>query len=126
VRALPVLDDRKRLVGMLSMGDILKTIWPKYMSLMNLGDFTWDGMVEGLAKKSQSIPVKELMTQEVITVEEDAPLMECVDHMVKNNVKKLPVIGPGGAVTGMLYERDLFFAIVKAMLDNPGIAGKKP
>lgn len=123
VRALPVLDTEMHFVGMLSMGDILKAIWPSYMSLMNLGDFTWDGMVEQVAKKSQNILVKDLMTTEVITVKEDAPLMECVDHMIKYTVKKLPVIGPSGTVTGMLYERDLFFFIVKAMLDDGTAAG---
>ncbi len=123
VRALPVLDERMRFVGMLSMGDILKAIWPSYMSLMNLGDFTWDGMVEQIAKKAQNILVRDLMTTEIITVNEDAPLMECVDHMIKYTVKKLPVISPAGTVTGMLYERDLFFAIVKAMIDNESASG---
>lgn len=123
VRALPVLDDQARFVGMLSMGDILKAIWPSYMSLMNLGDFTWDGMVEQVAKKAQNIIVKDLMTTEIITVPEDAPLMECVDHMIKFGVKKLPVIGPAGTVTGMLYERDLFFAIVRAMLNDGPVQG---
>ena len=126
VRALPVLDEQRKLVGMLSMGDILKAIWPSYMSLMNLGDFTWDGMVEGLAKRSQDLPVQGLMTSEVITVHEDSPLMECVDHMLKFNVKKLPVVDAKEKVTGMLYERDLFFAIVKSMLNTIGPAGKKP
>ena len=123
VRALPVLDDQMKFVGLLSMGDILKAIWPSYMSLMNLGDFTWDGMVEGIAKRSQDIPVKDLMTRSVITVHEEAPLMECVDHMLKFTVKKLPVVDAGGKVVGMLYERDLFFAIVGAMLtvrNDPG------
>lgn len=125
VRALPVLDAHRKLTGMLSMGDILKAIWPSYMSLSNLGDFTWDGMVEGLVKKSQDIPVKDLMTGEVVTVPENAPLMECVDHMLKFNVKKLPVVSAEGKVAGMLYERDVFFAIVKTMLDKPGPAGGK-
>jgi CBS domain-containing protein len=118
VRALPVLDDQMRFVGLLSMGDILKAIWPSYMSLMNLADFAWDGMVEGIARRSQGLPVKDLMTTEVITVRADAPLMECVDHMLKFNVKKLPVVSASGQVTGMLYERDLFFAIVGAMLNT--------
>jgi len=125
VRALPVLDSNRKLAGMLSMGDILKAIWPSYMSLMNLGDFAWDGMVEKIAKKSQDFPVKDLMTTEVIAVPEDAPLMECVDHMLKFGVKKLPVIDAGGKVTGMLYERDLFFTIVKAMLNNDIPSGEK-
>ena len=118
VRALPVLNAKGHLVGMISMGDILKAIWPSYMSMMNLGDFTWDGMVEHIAKRMKDASVGSLMTKEVITVPEEAPLMECVDHMLKFNVKKLPVLNAAGVVIGMLYERDVFFAVVKSMMNN--------
>lgn len=118
VKGLPVLDKNGKLIGMLSMGDILKAVFPSYLSMMNLGDFTWDGMVESMAKKVSNKKVEALMTEPVVTVDEDASLMECVDHMIKHNIKRLPVIDPSGKVTGMLYERDVFFAITKAMLDE--------
>lgn len=118
VKGLPVLDQDGKMVGFLSIGDILKAVFPPYMSLMNLGDFTWDGMVEDMAKKAGDRKVSEMMTIKVISVNEDAPLMECVDHMIKNNVKRLPVLGKDGTVVGILYERDVFFAITKAMLNN--------
>lgn len=118
VKGLPVLDDNGRLVGMLSMRDILKAVFPFYLTMMELGDFTWDGMVEGIARKSSGKLVKDVMSKVVITVHEDAPLMECVDHMIKHNIKRLPVIDRSGKVVGMLYERDVFFAITKAMLDE--------
>ncbi len=124
VKGLPVLDASGKMVGFLSMGDILKAVFPSYMSLMNLGDFTWDGMVEDMAKKARDKKVSEMMTTKVISVNEDAYLMECVDHMIKNNVKRLPVIGKDGRVTGILYERDVFFAITKAMLDENTGGGK--
>ncbi len=126
VRALPVLDEQMKFVGLLSMGDILKAIWPKYMSLMSLGNFAWDGMVEELARRSKDLRVEDLMTREVVTVRPDSPLMECVDHMLKFGVKKLPVVDPDGAVAGMLYERDLFFAIVGAILNDSGKPEGKP
>jgi len=118
VKGLPVLDNSGRMIGFLSIGDILKAVFPSYLSLMNLGDFTWDGMVENMAKKAGDKKVTEMMTREVISVSEDAPLMECVDHMIKNNVKRLPVIGKNGKVAGILYERDVFNAITKAMLEE--------
>jgi CBS domain-containing protein len=92
------------------------------MDLMNLGEFTWDGMLEETAKKVAGKKVYTLMTKNVTTVKEDAPLMDAVDHLIKRNVKRLPVLDKGGKVIGMLYERDLFFAIVKAML-NENIGG---
>jgi len=92
--------------------------------LMNLGEFTWDGMLEETAKKTADKKVYTLMTKDVITVKEDSSLMDAVDHLIKRNVKRLPVIDKTGKVIGMLYERDVFFAIVKAMLNENTGGGK--
>ncbi|MEK6745146.1 MAG: CBS domain-containing protein [Nitrospirota bacterium] len=118
VKALPVLDDHGSLVGILSIGDILKAVYPSYLYLMDLGEFTWDGMVESFAKKMSDRKVSDLMTQSVITVHEESSLMECVDHMLKNGVKRVPVMSREGAVVGMIYERDVFYEITRSMLDR--------
>lgn len=115
VKGLPVLDDSGKAIGMLTMRDILKAVLPSYMSLMNLGDFTWDGMLEEMAERVAGKKIEEVMSHEVTTVGEEAPLMECVDHMIRGNFKRLPVVDEAGKVVGMLYERDLFLAITKAM-----------
>ena len=118
VMGLPVLDDTGKLIGMLSMMDILRAVYPSYMSMMNLGDFTWDGMLESLAKKAGDRKVQELMTSTVITIHEDDPLMECVDRILKKHVRRMPVLNKEGKVVGMVYLRDIFFAITKAMLEE--------
>jgi CBS domain-containing protein len=115
VKGLPVLDKNGKMVGFLSIGDILKAVFPSYMALMNLGDFTWDGMVEDFARKAACKLVSEVMTTKIVTVPDEAPLMECVDHMLRNNVKRLPVVDQSGKVVGMLYERDVFYEITRAM-----------
>jgi CBS domain-containing protein len=124
VKGLPVIDDKGVLAGVLSMGDILKAVFPSYMSMMDLGDFTWEGMVESLAMKVADRKVRELMTKEVVTVREDAPLMECVDHMIKRDVKRLIVLDMNGKVAGTLYERDIFNVITRVMLDEGGKAAR--
>ena len=118
VMGLPVLDEKGKLVGMLSMTDILRAVYPSYMSMMNLGDFTWDGMLESLAKKAGDRKVKELMASPVVTIHEDDPLMECVDRILRKHVRRMPVLDKTGKVVGMVYIRDIFFAITKAMLDE--------
>jgi CBS domain-containing protein len=123
VKALPVLDENMKLVGILSIGDILKAVYPSYMYLMDLGEFAWDGMVEAFARKAADRKVRDLMTTRVITVKEDSTLMECVDHMLKNNVKRVPVLNKENFVSGMLYERDVFFEITRAMTEK---SGKEP
>ncbi|MFA5824281.1 MAG: CBS domain-containing protein [Thermodesulfovibrionales bacterium] len=124
VKALPVLDASGNLKGVLSIGDILKAVHPAYMDLMDLGSFAWDGMVETFAQKAAGKKVRDLMTPKVITVKEDATLMECIDHMLKNNVKRVPVLNKENKVAGMLYERDVFYEITKAMLDENTGGGK--
>ena len=124
VKALPVLDASGNLIGILSIGDILKAVHPAYMDLMNLGSFAWDGMVETFAKKASGKQVKDLMTPKVITVKEDATLMECIDHMLKNKVKRVPVLNKENRVAGMLYERDVFYEITKSII-NETAGGEK-
>ena len=118
VMGAPVLDEKGNLVGILSMTDVLRAVYPSYMSMMNLGDFTWDGMLESLACQAGDKKVGDLMTRKVITVREDDPLMECVDHMLKGHVRRMPVLSKGGTVVGMIYLRDIFFAVTHAMLDE--------
>jgi CBS domain-containing protein len=124
VKALPVLDSSGNLTGILSIGDILKAVHPVYMDLMNLGSFAWDGMVETFAQQVAVKKVWDLMTIKVITVKEDSTLMECIDHMLKNNVKRVPVLNKDNRVTGMLYERDVFYEITKSMI-NENTEGEK-
>lgn len=123
VKALPVLDTQGTLVGMLSMTDILKAIYPPYLSTADLSVFTWDGMLETLARRASGKTVTELMTKEVVTVLEDHPLMGCVDAMLKHGISTLPVVDHAHRLIGMLYKSVLFFVITAAML---GEAGPRP
>jgi CBS-domain-containing membrane protein len=119
VKALPVLDPAGKLIGMLTMSDILRAVYPSYLGMMNLGDFTWDGMLEEMAKKAAGRKVSEVMTNTaVITVRENDSLMECVDHLIKQCVERLPVVDEQGKVVGIIYERDVFYTVAKAMLDD--------
>lgn len=115
VRALPVLEAGGKFIGLVTMGDILKAMMPKYLDLAQLGDFTWDGMVEDLAKKVCRKTVKEMMNTEVITVNEEAPLMSCIDHIIHDHIKRLPVVNDEGRLVGIVYERDVFYAVTRTM-----------
>ncbi|NOY40128.1 MAG: CBS domain-containing protein [Nitrospirae bacterium] len=117
VKGMIVLDNGK-LAGIVSIKDILKTIIPSYMNLTELGEFTWDGMLEEMAKKVADRKVEEIMTKDVITVSEDASLMECADHVVKHNLQRIPVLNKEKQVVGIVYIRDIYYAIVQALFDK--------
>jgi len=75
-------------------------------------------MLESLAKQAGDKKVEMLMTRDVVTVREDDFLMECVDRILKKQVRRMPVLDKTGKVVGMIYMRDIFFAITKAMLEE--------
>jgi len=118
VKGMIVVDKGGNLIGMVSIKDILKTIIPFYMSYSELGEFTWDGMLEEMARKVADKEVQEFMTKDVITIEEDSPLMECADIMVKNNLQRIPVVDKDRKVVGIVYVRDLYYALVKTLLER--------
>ncbi len=118
VKGMIVLDQDKKLVGIVSIKDILRTMIPAYMSYTELGEFTWDGMLENMAKRVADKKVNEFMTKNVITVHEEDPLMECADVIVRHNLQRLPVVDKSKNVVGMVYVRDLYYAIVKTLLDT--------
>jgi CBS domain-containing protein len=62
-------------------------------------------------KQSQSIPVNEIMSREVISVTSHVHIDECMRLMQTHHVRHLPVIDQG-RIIGVLSSRDLFSAII--------------
>lgn len=91
VGALPVLQEKK-LVGILSERDYARKVILKERS-------------------SKGTRVSEIMTSDVITVEETHRINECVALMQANHIRHLVVLRDG-AVIGMLSLRDLFVQII--------------
>jgi len=115
--AMPVIDERGAMAGILSAGGLLSSLLPRYMALASISDFSWEGMAEEIAAKARGRKVAEVMATPVVIVHADAPLMTGLEHMVVNGVRQLPVVDDdGGRVVGMLYERDIFAALTELML----------
>ena len=118
VKGMIVLDSAQNMVGMLSIKDVLSAIMPSYMSITELGEFTWDGMLEQMCKRVEDKKIGDIMKQNVITVPEEAPLMEVADFIVKHNLQRVPVVNKENKVVGIVYVRDLYYAVVKVLFDG--------
>ena len=118
VKGIVVLDARGELVGILSIKDILRATIPVYLDL-KISRFSWDGMLEEMAKRVACSKVKEYMSTQLITVSEDASLMACADLLIKKNLQRLPVVNQENKVVGIVYIRDLYNVISKLFVDQP-------
>jgi CBS domain-containing protein len=117
VKGMLVLDAERRLLGILSIKDILKTIIPSYLSA-SLSEFSWDGMLEDLARRYADKKVGDIMEKKIIAVSEDSPLMECADFIVQHNVQRVPVVNAEKRVVGIVYIRDIYYALVKVLFED--------
>ena len=97
IRRLPVMDKRKRLVGIISEKDILHA---KPSGVTSLS--VWE--VQYLLSE---ITVEEVMTRDVIIINEDSPIEEAARIMADNKIGGLPVLRDG-KVVGIITETDLF------------------
>jgi acetoin utilization protein AcuB len=97
VRRFPVVDKQGRLVGIVSHSDLLYASPSSATSLS-----MWE-----ISYLMSQIKVKEVMTKQVITVAEDAPVEEAARLMVEHKIGGLPVVHDGQLV-GIITESDLF------------------
>ena len=96
VRRLPVVDNEK-LVGIISFTDVLEAKLTGESSL-NI----WD-----LSQKVLSLEVKDVMTANVLSVDQSATIADAARIMLEQKVSGLPVTD-NGKLVGMITESDLF------------------
>jgi len=65
------------------------------------------------------ISVASVMTPDPVTVSPDTPLKDAARIISRNKFNALPVVGPDGALLGLLTTTDILNGLVKALDDSP-------
>ncbi|MCU0917101.1 MAG: DUF190 domain-containing protein [Planctomycetes bacterium] len=113
--SIPVVDDLDRPIGMITQGDLIaRGGMPVRLGLMQpLGQENLDAVLKEMANTT----ARQIMTAPVVAVAEDRFLSEAVDLMLKNKLKRLPVVDAGGKLIGVLARLDVFRTITTEMPD---------
>lgn len=114
ISALPVIDadDTERLVGIVSEGDLMRRVRKPGSSRRSwwLEAFGSDaGAIEEFLKL-RSDHVSDVMTRNVISVEEDTPVADIARLLEKHRIKRVPVVYDG-KVTGIVSRANLLHAL---------------
>ncbi|SDI30035.1 MULTISPECIES: CBS domain-containing protein [Bradyrhizobium] len=120
ISGLPVLDDTKRLVGILTESDFLHRaeIGTGRKRARCLQFLLGPGREGADFVREHGRKVGEVMTRNPVTLQEDASLDDIVRTMEKNNVKRLPVL-KGDALAGIVSRANLLRAVASMAREVP-------
>ena len=109
-RALPVLDRQRRVVGILTDGDLVSRGGILTTSLEEV--LTGSELGQHLAEiRASGRTAADLMTPNPVTVQTDTPIGDAVKAMTERNIKRLPVLNTAGQLAGMVSRVDVLRAL---------------
>ena len=115
ISGMPVVDNDKNVVGIISEKDILCSMFPDMRELVESGakpDF------EEMEKDYSSIlekKVEDIMTKTVATVSPDMPILRAASMMWIRKIRRIPVTD-GGRLVGILSMGDVHKAVFQESL----------
>ncbi len=114
INAVPVIDRRRRLIGLVTKEDLLKALYPDYREYLedvtSAHDFE---QMEANVGDVVKLKANDIMCKKVIYTLGDTPLMRALSRMIVRRVNQLPVIDDEHRVIGMITKSDVFSALFR-------------
>lgn len=110
IGCLPVVDDRGRLVGILTEDEFMaheeSVPWAFFKAPKLLGAWLDEAHIEEAYRRARSTPVGQIMSTPVQTIGPDDPVSTAVEIMLAYTVNHVPVVEED-EVVGVLARHDL-------------------
>ena len=113
-----VVDKEEKLVGIVTEGDIIKVLIPKYItldeSLISVMDVNY---FERKCKENKNLPINEIMSKVAFMVNENDPIIKAAALMVINKIQSVPVVR-GAKVVGIVPRSILLKHVTKVLTEH--------
>jgi CBS domain-containing protein len=105
VRALPVLGDKREVLGVVAQRDVMRALLPQ---IPRAGQ-------EGTAGEAaaRELSVRDIMSRSVLCITEDTGVEEVTNLMINKDVDQLPVVHEG-RLTGIITRSDIIRKLFRA------------
>ena len=97
VRHLPVIDEERAVVGVLSERDLRSLTIPRIV------DEQWLGNLRTALRSK----VVEVMSTDVVTVDQETPVSEIIDLLLEYKIGAIPVLDADGTLAGIVSYIDV-------------------
>jgi len=121
-RSVVVINERRNVIGMLSINDLMQMILPGYLSApkpsmadsIQYSPLFWRGEFKREVETNADMPIGEVMSPAPNEIDAEASLMEATYAMIQHGVRRL-IVKARGKVVGIIREQDLFFEMEKIL-----------
>ncbi len=119
-RAVPVVDEEGRVVGIVTNGDLVRRGGlPVRLELLQTFDTpALHAQLARLAEPHRE--VREVMTSPVVTVRPEIDVRQAAALMIRRRLKRLPVVDEAGRLVGIVSRVDLLRTVAGAPEGPPG------
>ena len=112
VSALPVVDKRKKCIGILSTSDLIDITRDIEDDDLDASSRRW--LVDKLLRSVGQDTVGSYMTEAVATVSVESSLFAAAQEMVRNRVHRLPAIDHHGQLAGIISTMDILTSFAES------------
>lgn len=117
-KVVPVLDGERRVVGIITEGDLLKKVgMPIRLAVGERLDAA--DLRQILAQVSREKTAGAIMTAPVVTAHEHEVLAHVVHRLLERGLKRLPVVNSKGQLVGMISRLDVLRAVAGSGTGQP-------
>lgn len=103
IRRLPVVDQRGKVVGIVTLGDV-RSAEPSAASTLSV----WE-----MNKLLASLKISEIMTRDPLTISQEATISTVAEIMLEQKFSGLPVVDDQARLVGIITESDIFRLVVR-------------
>ena len=116
--AVPVVDDRDRLVGIFGEREFLGAVFPAYLKELKYAGFVKRSLEDALEKRREcrSEAVSAYMNTEHIDVGADFSDAQVAEIFLHHRVLIVPVVNDDGRVQGIITRADFFRTVAERFL----------
>ncbi|NTV30764.1 CBS domain-containing protein [candidate division WWE3 bacterium] len=108
ISGVPVVDDTDSLVGIISEKDLLLRLFPEHEDFYKTFKEYYDAeLIRKEVGKLSRFVAQDLMTNKVITVQKDEPVLGACALMLVHNIRRLPVVEENHVI-GIVTTNDLY------------------
>jgi CBS domain-containing protein len=113
ISGLPVVDNDKKVVGIITQADILSIVGvSKDHTLKDLLKYM---LGEKLPERRMGDIVGDVMTSPVATIQAEANIAEAVQQMAEKKIRRLCVVDGKNRLTGLITRADILRAVLKRL-----------